>query len=160
MIPIEIEKPTTKFEPRGGVPIQRIVVHDTAGSMPGCLDWLQIDRPGTADNVSIHVLVTKYGDIFRLVPDEMMAWHCRGYNSISLGIEMERARDDEDGPYPESQLEAAAAWIAVKCVQYGIPLNKVHAHAELDPGRRRDPRNFPWEPFLIRVAEIILNART
>lgn len=151
----EIDRPTAKSSSRLNTPIKRIIVHDTAGNFPGCLDWLTYPPPVGSTNSSIHVLVTKTGEIYRSVPDDRAAWHCVSFNLDSLGIELERAKDDEAGSYSEAQLKTATEWIASKCKQYGLPLNRVYAHAELDPSRRRDPRNFPWYSFLLGVAEAI-----
>jgi N-acetyl-anhydromuramyl-L-alanine amidase AmpD len=154
----EIIKPTPKFTLRGSARIGMIVIHDTAGSMPGCLEWLQIDRSTGDDDVSVHLLIDRLGNVYRLVPDEYAAWHCRGYNSKSLGIELERGKDDELGEYSYNQLEMCARATARWCRQYSIPIDKIFAHRELS-NYRRDPRNFPWQDFLRRVADLIIADR-
>lgn len=142
-----------------GAKINRIVLHDTAGNSPGCITWLTEDPPLGSANSSCHLVVDKAGTIFRLVPDELMAWHCRGYNSGSIGIELERAKDDETSPYPETQITAAAALVAAVSFKHKIPLNRIDPHSELDPERRRDPRNFPFYDFMFKVAEILVAER-
>lgn len=152
----EIDRITTKQSSRGNARISFIIIHDTDGSMPGCLEWLQIDRPHPVeDDVSAHLLIDKTGNIYRLVPDDRKAWHARGHNTESLGLELERDKDDETSDYPYDQLEIAACAVARWCLKFNIPLDHIYAHKELS-GLRHDPRNFPWRDFLLRVATIII----
>lgn len=154
---IEIDKQTVKRSSRLNNRITKIVMHDTAGLMPGCLEWLQIDRaPPVKDDVSCHILVDKLGNAYRLVPDEYTAWHCRGHNSQSLGLELERAKLDEDGDYPPEQIITAAKCVALWCRKFSIPIDRIFAHKELSTTGKTDPRNFPWYEFLTFVAEIII----
>lgn len=142
--------------------ITAIVLHDTVGAAPGAIDWLCNPESG----VSAHVVITKAGEIYRLVDDDEIAYHAGGsllhgqssVNNFSLGVEMERLpADDVADPWPDWQLAAASLWCAEKCLQYQIPLNRIVAHADvaIPAGRKIDPRNFPTFKFLIMVADDI-----
>jgi N-acetyl-anhydromuramyl-L-alanine amidase AmpD len=45
------------------------------------------DLDSSSLNVSIHFLVDKEGNIFRLMPENRMARHCVGLNHLAIGIE-------------------------------------------------------------------------
>ena len=71
-----IWKPSPNFTPAndpkwGRVDTSILVIHATAGLMPGTLSWLTNLKSG----VSCHYLITKKGEIYQLVKDEDVAWH-------------------------------------------------------------------------------------
>lgn len=134
--------------------ISMVTLHDTEGNAQGTLSWFA----NPFSKVSAHVVIDKQGVIYRCVPDEKRAWHVRGYNDISLGVELEMLATDPDGAFTDAQMESCAGWVADKCLWYSIPMNRILPHAFLDPMRRTDPRGFGWYQFLLRVAELMLNA--
>ena len=155
----EIEHPSPNFQERDpGSVISQIILHDTDGSANGALVWLCTTPEerkrlrGYESYSSAHVLIDKMGIIYRLVPDSKKAWGCKGHNTNSLHVELELLKTDEEGGFTLSQLAAAAEWCADKCIEYRIPLNRIVAHASLDPARRTDPRGFDFYEFLLEVA--------
>jgi len=136
--------------------ITAIVIHTTESSSDspeGDISWLS----DPTSHVSAHVVIDAAGNVYRLVPDDFVAYHAgvsvlfgeNSCNSFSLGIEIDHRGKD---PYPEEQIEATAQWTAEKCVEYRIPLNRVIGHRDVAPERKTDPQNFDWFEFLIRVA--------
>lgn len=131
-------------------PPRCIVLHATAGTDSRA--WLT--RTSFPNKVSIHVLISKDGAIYRSTPPERVAWHAGlGYlgvykpggihgsvNDISLGIELENLNNGKD-PYPLEQVEACGFVIAGWWRDYG-PL-PVLPHALID-GRKSDPAGFDW----------------
>jgi len=144
------------------MPISAIILHDTVGAVEGAVSWLC----NPASKVSAHIVISKAGDIYRLVPDDRIAWHAghavvwQDYrvNDFSLGVELERLPfDDATVPWPYMQLQATAGWCATKCIQYRIPLNRIAMHKEIaiPVGRKQDPRDFDLYGFLLEVARRI-----
>ncbi|MDK9696331.1 MAG: N-acetylmuramoyl-L-alanine amidase [Siculibacillus sp.] len=123
--------------------------------------------------VSAHYVVDEDGRITQLVPELRRAWHAgRGawgedddVNSASIGIEivnpghwwdMALTPDrDPDAPvevhpgyrpFPEAQIAAVIALAHDIVARNGIPADRVLAHSDIAPGRKRDPGElFPWE---------------
>ena len=138
--------------------ISAIVMHDTGGySAQSALSWFDT----LASGVSAHVVIDTDGTIYRVVPDNRVAWHAgksslhgvERVNDFSLGVELVDANDLT--PYPTKQWSAAVDWVAWKCGQYQIPLNRVvpHAAVALPRGRKIDPGpDFNWSRFLRDVA--------
>lgn len=111
----------------------------------------------SAAAVSAHYVVDVDGTVFRLVPEEDVAWHAgvsswrgrRGLNRWSIGIEVVNPGHEHGyQPFPEAQLEA--------CLELGFdiverwriePWNVV-GHGDIAPMRRADPGElFPWQRF-------------
>ncbi|WP_279063635.1 peptidoglycan recognition protein family protein [Dermabacter hominis] len=75
--------------------IRRIVTHHwddpkRKPSLDGVLSWLTNSR----SKVSAHYVVSGR-QVYRLVPESMAAWHARGGNSDSIGIECDPRQQDE-----------------------------------------------------------------
>lgn len=130
----------------------RIVIHDTEGL--NSLPWLTTtSRPP----VSIHRYIDRTGRIYKVVEDSGIAWHVGksvmlpgphhhliSCNLTSLGIELERAKNDTSA-YPEAQLSSAASQVVEWWGAHGyLP---VVGHGTLDTGKT-DPGYFPWNEFL------------
>lgn len=138
--------------------IDMIVMHATGGVKAGDL-WTLSGRD-RRHLVSIHYYITKLGEIYQLVQDKDIAWHAgvstwQGENDVnrfSIGIELENLNNGRD-QYPTAQIEAAVWLVRKKVQQYKIPRSRMvrHAQVALPPGRKTDPRNFPWDSFVARV---------
>lgn len=75
--------------------VRRIVIHHwddpkRKPSLDGVLSWLTTSR----SKVSAHYVVSGR-QVYRLVPESMAAWHARGGNSDSIGIECDPRQQDE-----------------------------------------------------------------
>lgn len=136
-----------------------LVLHSTDGDFAGALAWLC----NPASEVSSHYLVSRTGEIAQLVPTARIAWHAgksswhgrevRGsVNAFSIGIEMEHLDGQQD--WPETQLAVTAALCRVLMASYRIPPAMVVAHAEVAPGRKVDPKDFPWPAFRARLIAV------
>jgi hypothetical protein len=136
--------------------IDMIVVHSTAGSRQG--DLYTLSGRDRRHLVSAHYYITKLGEIFQLVQDKDVAWHAGvsywqgdyNCNRFSLGVELENMNDGED-KYTQNQLDAALWLVQTKVRQYRIPQSRLVRHADISPGRKTDPRGFPWESFIANV---------
>ena len=121
--------------------------------------------------------------IIDCLPDTYTAFHCIGYNSGTLGLEMAN-RDARWAGKPEpwvgNTLRNAATWCRPRVQKYGLPVRLADKaevdrciragrpfgftyHSMLDPKRRIDPgRDFPWtrfEGFLNGAAAVTLRAK-
>ena len=107
-----------------------------------------------AAEVSSHYLVFEDGRVLQLVPEARRAWHAGAsrwkedtdLNSCSIGIEI--VNPGHDGalpPYPQAQIEAVAALCADIAARHRIAPERILAHSDIAPGRKRDPgEHFPW----------------
>jgi len=122
--------------------IDTIVLHTTEGSGQGAEDWLT--RPQS--RASAHYLILESGEIVQLVNESDTAWHCRKYNSNSIGIELAGRYNQDLG---EKQVTQAANLIKNIRQRQGNLLIK--PHSELDPARRKDPGKKNLERILVAL---------
>lgn len=151
--------------------IQGLVIHTAEA-----LDQKLSDGDQTAENVarylattdrpaSAHVVIDTDSTV-ELLPDDAVAFHCKGANSNSLGVEIAYKAHlwESDTNREDLLLRNTAAWCAAKALQFDIPVRRVGAiewkrgekgfidHASMDPARRTDPGpKFPWALFLSLV---------
>ena len=104
--------------------------------------------------VSSHYFVFEDGRIVQLVQENRRAWHAgisswgglSDVNSSSIGVEI--VNPGHDYAYPEFPMRQIAAVIAL-CkgiiARRGIAKERVLAHSDVAPSRKRDPgEKFPW----------------
>lgn len=152
----------------GGVrsaPVDQIVIHTTGkGTAEAALSWFAMPH-GAAGPTSAHYVVAKDGTVTRAVEEDHVAWHAgeRQVNGRSIGIECEGMPDDPSTWTP-ALLGALVGLCADLSRRYRVPV--VHA-AWTDPGYfghmeipaaaavgKVDPGpHFPWDDFLLRVAQ-------
>lgn len=148
-------------------PIRLIVIH-TAENLP---DWTGEDTGAEAvakfgastSRASWHATVDSDSTI-QMLPDEYTAWHVRGYNSESLGVEIATQAGKWSSAPPDwkqATMERLAKLVEFWCAKHKIPaklltLDEVVAgesgivgHYLLDPSRRTDPgKDFDWALLL------------
>jgi N-acetylmuramoyl-L-alanine amidase len=105
--------------------------------------------------VSCHYVVEESGRIVQLVPEAKRAWHAglsiwRGVtdmNSASIGIEICNAGHDAGLPeFPLHQIQAVIALCKDIGARNAIRPERILAHSDIAPGRKRDPgERFPWD---------------
>ena len=132
--------------------VELIILHATAGAYQGAINWLC--NGNRKDRTSAHYVISKLGEIIQIVSEADSAWHAgygawlgrRGINTRSIGIELENANTGRD-PYPKRQL-SALLWLCRRiCSERAIQAHGVIGHNDVDPGRKTDPRAFPWPLF-------------
>jgi N-acetylmuramoyl-L-alanine amidase len=107
-----------------------------------------------ASEVSSHYVVMEDGRIIQCVPEERRAWHAgqsswageTDINSCSIGIEIVNPGHDYGYPdFPRRQIAAVTALCRSIFTRHRIPPDRVLAHADIAPSRKRDPgEKFPW----------------
>ncbi|MBI1393109.1 MAG: N-acetylmuramoyl-L-alanine amidase [Alphaproteobacteria bacterium] len=145
------DAPSPNFDERGRS-VDMIVLHYT-GMPTGGEALARLRDP--AARVSAHYLVEEDGRAFRLVPEEMRAWHAgvaswRGetdINARSVGIEIVNPGHEWGyRPFPERQVETVVALVAAIAARHCVCRARVVGHADVAPLRKEDPGElFPWD---------------
>ena len=149
--------------------IEMVVIHtmetaERTGAAVACAHWFA----SATSEVSAHYCVDA-DEVVQCVREEDIAWHARGGNTSSIGIELagfasQRPADWNDD-YSRAVLARAADLTADVCFRHGIPLKRLRpadvvarhrgicGHADVsaafgksdhwDPGT-----GFPWARFL------------
>jgi len=104
--------------------------------------------------VSSHYVVDEHGEILQLVPEARRAWHAgesswagaTDINSCSVGIEIANPGHSYGYPdFPAVQIAAVIALSADIVARHHIRPERVLAHSDVAPHRKRDPgEKFPW----------------
>jgi N-acetyl-anhydromuramyl-L-alanine amidase AmpD len=161
---LDRRNPVQHFYTTRRKPIQIIVVHtteqlpDLIGQDSGAENVAQYAST-TTRKVSWHQTVDS-DSIIPTLPDSYTAWHVRGYNSLSLGVEIStQAKAWPTAPprWTEATITNLSDVIRRWGELYQIPYQRITrtqvddgtrgivAHSDLDPTRRTDPGvGFPW----------------
>jgi N-acetylmuramoyl-L-alanine amidase len=144
--------PSPNREPRQGVSAPDMLILHYTGmeSAEAALDWLTREEA----KVSCHYLVDEEGRIAQLVSENERAWHAgqsiwageTDINSRSIGIEIHNPGHDFDYPdFPEAEMQVVEALCLDILRRHAIPADRVLAHSDVAPGRKRDPgEKFDW----------------
>jgi N-acetylmuramoyl-L-alanine amidase len=144
--------PSPNVEPRrnGRTPDMLILHYTGMESAEAALDWMTREE----SKVSAHYLIDEEGRITQIVAERERAWHAgQSYwagetdlNSCSIGIEIHNPGHEFDYPeFPEVQMQAVEALCLDILGRHAIPPERVLAHSDIAPGRKRDPgEKFDW----------------
>jgi N-acetylmuramoyl-L-alanine amidase len=144
--------PSPNFGPRrGGTRPSILLLHYTGVTTAAkAIDWLS----RTESKVSAHYVVDEKGHITQMVAEAMRAWHAglaawageSDINSASIGIEVHNPGHELGYPdFPELQLRAVEALCRDIIARRSIRPERVLAHSDVAPTRKKDPgEKFPW----------------
>jgi N-acetylmuramoyl-L-alanine amidase len=144
--------PSPNYEQRleGRVPDMLILHYTGMETAEAALDRLTREEA----KVSAHYLIDEAGHITQMVAENERAWHCgqsfwtgeTDLNSCSIGIEIHNPGHDFDYPeFPEVQIRAVEALCLDILGRHAIPPERILAHSDIAPGRKRDPgERFDW----------------
>jgi N-acetylmuramoyl-L-alanine amidase len=147
-----IERQSPNHAPRpAGTPIDMLVLHYTELPLKESLDILCDDtRPL---RVSAHYVLAEDGTLYRLVPEDRVAWHAgrsqwrgrEGVNATSIGIEIVNLHGDRHD-YPKTQIAALIDLCRDILARHpAIVSRNVVGHSDIAPRRKVDPGlRFPW----------------
>lgn len=101
--------------------------------------------------VSAHYIVGKDGAVVQMVNDYLRANHAgvgkwgnnSDLNSTSIGIELDNNGIDQ--AFTNAQVKSLLVLLETLKKRYNIPVANFIGHADIAPGRKNDPRNFPWK---------------
>jgi N-acetyl-anhydromuramyl-L-alanine amidase AmpD len=110
--------------------------------------------------LSAHALIAFGGEVIRCRNDDEGAWHAKGHNTGTLGLEflVPGKHDytsfiktiDQPGWVSQFAFSSAVDLVRGWCKSHDI--EEIVRHSDIDPGRKRDPgRGFPWTQFLEAV---------
>ena len=144
--------PSPNHEPRrNGFQPDMLILHYTGmDSAEAALDWLTRPESG----VSCHYLVDEEGRIAQLGSESERAWHAGqsrwageiAINSCSIGIEIHNPGHEFDYPdFPDAEMLSVEALCRDILSRHAIRPDRVLAHSDVAPGRKRDPgEKFDW----------------
>jgi N-acetyl-anhydromuramyl-L-alanine amidase AmpD len=155
-------------EGRGGKTIDRIVIH--IADVP-TVQQVVNTFTNASTKKSSHYLVGQDGEVVQFVSEADTAWHCKGSNQRSIGIEhiaVKRGGADYprrngttqhfDAQAPSQiEYETSAALVASLCDKYSLPINRTtimgHREADSSTGHTSCPDgNWDWEYFMRLVS--------
>ena len=150
---VDAVQPSPNVEPRrNGLAPTILLLHYTGlESMAKAIDWLTRDGSG----VSCHYGIDEDGRITQMVCEDLRAWHAgesfwdgeTDINSASIGIEIHNPGHAFGYPdFPEIQMQAVERLGRDIVARRRIGPERVLAHSDVAPARKRDPgEKFPWE---------------
>lgn len=111
--------------------------------------------------LSVHALVSPSGEIIRCRSDNEGAYHAKGFNVNSLGVEfLVKGQHDYDSFLNQikkdyiTKLQYQAGVELVKEWIWLYNITQIDRHSDLSPERKYDPGDgFPWNQFLKDIAE-------
>lgn len=140
-----------RFVPGGAARLDMLVLHYTG--MAGADAAIALLQSPAAE-VSCHYVVREDGEVVQMVAEAERAWHAGlsswegigDVNSRSIGIEIVNGGHDFGLPdFPEPQVAAVIALCADILARHPIRADRVVAHSDIAPARKRDPgERFPW----------------
>ena len=147
---VDLPSPNHAPRPPGAV-VDVLVLHYTELPLKESLDILRDDA--REHRVSAHYVLAEDGTLYRLVPEDRVAWHAgrshwRGreaLNATSIGVEIVNL-DGDRHDYPPQQIAALIELCRGILARHPaiVPRNVV-GHSDIAPQRKIDPgRRFPW----------------
>lgn len=141
-------EPSPNFGPRrGGARPDMVVLHYTAMQSAEAALARLCDP---VCEVSAHYLICPKGRVWRMVAEEMRAWHAGAgawgdvtdVNSRSIGIELANTGDH---PFAEPQMAALEALLGGIMTRWDIGAHRIVGHSDMAPARKSDPGvRFDW----------------
>lgn len=110
--------------------------------------------------VSAHYMIDEDGTVYRLVAEEMRAWHAgrsswegvTDINGLSIGIELVNPGHPLPGyeggyrPFPQPQMTSLLSLLREIDGRYSIRPDRILGHSDVAPDRKQDPGElFDWE---------------
>lgn len=141
-------------ERRGCASPDMLILHYTG--MASSEEALRKLCDGSMDphKVSAHYFIWEDGGVVQCVPEIRRAWHAGvsswegadDINSRSIGVEIANAGHDFGCPeFPGPQIGAVIALCRDILERHRIRADRILAHSDVAPGRKRDPgERFPW----------------
>ena len=134
--------------------IDAIIVHSVYNALEGDVHSIEgVIQEYEMYRVAAHYLIARDGAIYRLAPDEAVAYHAGAskmadgrvnVNDFSIGIEVIYTKTESPD---EVQYQTLAQLVKYLRQQHNIPFENILGHKDIAPERKTDPWNFDWEYF-------------
>ncbi len=141
---------------------KRVVIHAMAEFFPSTGSPIHAVTFLNEIKLSAHILVAPNGDIYKCRDDNEIAYHARGFNKDSLGIEFlvqgvhtyESFLNRVKSSYiTNSQIESGISYVKSWLELHDI--KSTDRHSDLSPERKIDPgEGFPWEYFIRSLGDV------
>ena len=95
--------------------------YTTSRNVDGTIAWFQDPRA----QVSAHYIIGREGEIYQMVRDSDKAWHAKGANADSIGIEHSAAAGDSMTPAQTLSSVALVRWLLS---EYKLPETSICGH--------------------------------
>lgn len=138
--------------------ITAVIIHSSYNALsPDSFSLSGVLREYKAAGVSPHYIIDREGNIYRLVPDNDIAFQAgksrlpdgtTNVNAVSIGIEIINTMNDSP---TQSQYVSLAK--LVRCLESEYQIKYVLGHKDIAPGRKSDPWNFDWTKFRTLLSE-------
>jgi N-acetyl-anhydromuramyl-L-alanine amidase AmpD len=133
--------------------VDRIVIHITdpqvaaGANVEGAVAWFR----NPASKVSAHYVVGQDGEVVQMVRHADIAYHARGANTRSIGIEhVAKAANPKDAtviPLTAAQYASSAELVRWLCDEFGLPADRTHivGHAEIGQTSHKGCPDAVWD---------------
>ena len=113
---------TDNCSSRNGARIGRIILHyTTSDNVGGTIAWFK----DPISQVSAHYVIARDGKIYQMVRDGDKAWHAKGANTDSIGIEHSAAAGEQMTSPQEQSSIALIKWLLS---EYKLRATAIHGH--------------------------------
>tara|TARA_Y100000994_G_scaffold43123_1_gene33679 strand:- start:19 stop:696 length:678 start_codon:yes stop_codon:yes gene_type:complete len=147
----EFSSPNFNDRPKDIVPNILVIHYTGMKSVDQALQRLTSSN----SQVSAHYLISRKGEIFKLVSEEKRDWHAgvsywRGetdINSYSIGIELENPGHEFGySKFPKGQMSVLTELCVEVINKYSISPENIVGHSDIAPRRKKDPGElFDWK---------------
>jgi N-acetylmuramoyl-L-alanine amidase len=151
-MPLTIESPSPNFDPRpDGQAVDILLLHYTGMESAQAALARMLD---VTAKVSAHYCIDEDGLLYRLVPEDIRAWHAgvacwagaTNINDRSIGIELVNPGHEFCyRAFPEAQMDCLIGLCREILGRHPIPPERVLGHSDVAPLRKEDPGElFDW----------------
>ena len=151
LTPAEFSSPNFNDRPKDIVPNILVIHYTGMQSLDQALQRLMSSN----SQVSAHYLISRKGEIFKLVSEEKRAWHAgvsywRGetdINSYSIGIELENPGHEFGySKFTKGHMSVLTELCVEIINKYSISPENIVGHSDIAPRRKKDPGElFDWK---------------
>jgi len=136
--------------------IDTIIIHSAYNALGGDPhDLEKVIQEFKIYRVAPHYLISREGEVYRLVPDKAIAFHAGAgrmpdgsrvniINNFSIGIELIYTKTEAP---TDKQYQSLAILVKNLRQQYNIPLKNILGYNEIAPNQKTNPWNFDWSKF-------------
>lgn len=111
------------------------------------------------NGLSAHRLISPDGIVYKCRSYEEGAYHAKGFNANSIGIEFLVPGEHDYESFIEAiqndwvtDIQYQAGLEVIKQILHDYPIARIVRHSDISPGRKRDPGDgFPWKRLLTDV---------